>query len=366
MQALEMYAYAINTVKMAQGFARLGHEVILICWGLPGRQQVSGEELNRTYGLTASIKWVLLPQSRFWCSRKTKKLWAMGLMALAVILWTRPHLVFCRAHIIPWLTSRLGLATVGEIHASPDNNEPRVRRFLQAATHPSFKLLVTISNVLAQNYEERGVSSDKIIVLPDAVDLALFRRSERPNSSPYQKPGSHATYAGHLYDYKGIPTVLAAASLLPDIQFHLIGGWPRDIERQRARIEEMGLSNVTLHGLKPHVEIPPYLWHADVLLLPPSQHHPSAAWTSPLKLGEYLASGTPIVATSIPALRYWLTDDEVKFVKPDDAEAIAEGIVNILEEPDYARTLAQNSLKKAQTLSYESRATSILEALSRR
>ena len=40
----------------------------------------------------------------------------------------------------------------------------------------------------------------------------------------------------------------------------------------------------------------------------------SSAWTSPLKLAEYLASGSPVVATRIPALLDWITDTEVELV----------------------------------------------------
>jgi glycosyltransferase involved in cell wall biosynthesis len=207
------------------------------------------------------------------------------------------------------------------------------------------------------------VSADKLIVLPDAVDVIQFGRPEELPSSPYQKPGPHVAYIGHLYDYKGIPTVLAAAALLPDIQFHLVGGLPEDIDRQEARIEEMGLQNVILHGLKPQVEVPPYLWHADVLLLPPSQYHPSAQWTSPLKLGEYLASGTPVVATDILALRDWVTEDEVEFVAPDDAEALAGGIQHLLADGTRRQSLRTAGFRKAEELSYERRAEAILERI---
>lgn len=363
LEVLTMYAWVLNTVKMAQGFARLGHQVTLVCWG-PSSRRIPREEINRVYGLTEPIRWVILPKNRIMWRSYKRKLWTMGIIALGVALWTRPQLVFCREHIVPWLTSRLGLATVGEIHAPPGDDWPHALRFFQATRYPGFKLLVTISRILAQYYIAQGVPADKVIVLPDAVDLVLFSRPEQLPPSPYQKSSPHVTYAGHLYDYKGIPTVLATAALLPDVQFHLVGGLPEDIKRQRDRVEGMGLHNVTLHGLKPQVEVPPYLWHADVLLLPPSQYHPSAVWTSPLKLGEYLASGTPVVATSIPALRDWLTDDEVKFVEPDNAEALAEGIMDVLKDPDYAARLSRNGIKKAQTLSYEHRAQTILDSLS--
>ena len=346
---------------MAQGFARLGHEVALVCWK-PAKRRVQEEELSKTYGLTESIKWILLPQNRLWRSPERKP-WIMGGMTLARALELRPQLVFCRDYIVPWMTSRLGLTTVVESHAHYGNDMPHFRRLIQATHFAGFKLWVTISRRLAEHYQERGVPADKLLVLPDAVDVALFGRPEKLPPSPYQQPGPHVAYAGHLYDYKGIPTLLAAASLLPDIQFHLIGGLPEDIKRQRDRIQEMGLANVTLHGLKPQVEVPPYLWCADVLLLPPSQQHPSAQWTSPLKLGEYLASGTPVVATSIPALQGWLTESEVEFVPPDDGKAMAAAICYLLSNGVRAQTLSQAGLLKAQELSYKRRAEVILEQL---
>jgi glycosyltransferase involved in cell wall biosynthesis len=257
----------------------------------------------------------------------------------------------------------MGITTVAESHAQPGTTSVPFLRLVQATHHPAFRLWVTISEHLADHYQSLGVPRDKLIVLPDAVDLQLFQRPVSLPPSPYCSDQPVVAYIGHLYDYKGIPTILQAAALLPEVGFHLVGGLPEDLSRQRARVEQMGLDNVTFHGLRPHSEVPPFLWHADTLLLPPSAHHPSAAWTSPLKVGEYLASGTPVVATSIPALRDWLSVHEVKFVPPDDAVAMADGILSILKDPDYSMSLSEAGLKKAQTLSYQHRAARVLERL---
>ena len=226
--------------------------------------------------------------------------------------------------------------------------------------HRAFRFWVTISQRLADYYHSLLVPKEKLIVLPDAVDLCLFQRPHYLNPSPYADKRPNVTYVGHLYDYKGIPTILRAAARLPDVHFHLVGGWPEDIARQRKRAQELGLTNVTFHGLKPHSAVPPFLWHADVVLLPPSQYHPSAAWTSPVKLGEYLASGTPVVATDILALRSWVTEKEVEFVPPDNAEGIAEGIRRVLNDSERSKRLRTNGLRKARELSYERRAEAIL------
>ena len=353
--ASSQMANAINTVKMAQGFARLGHEVTIVC-RRPLRGKVSSDELDKSYGLTETLHWVQLP-SRMLVDQH----WIFTLLVWRVARKIQPDLVFARNYVFPWLSSRLGITTIAESHAHPDNKKIPFLLMVRGTQHQAFRLWVTISQRLADHYHSLGVPLEKLIVLADAVDLHLFQRPSHLAPSPFFTAGPNMVYVGHLYDYKGIPMVLEAAGLLPNLHFHLIGGWPKDIARQQRRAQELELTNVTFHGLKPQSTVPPFLWHADVLLLPPSQHHPSAAWTSPLKLGEYLASGTPVVATDIPALRDWVTDEEVEFVPPDDAEALAQGIQHVLSDKHRAEQLSTNGLRKARTISYKRRAEVILE-----
>lgn len=358
-EASSQLANAINTVKMAQGFARLGHQVTIVC-RQPPEGIVSPEKLAKIYGLTESLVWVQLPVQIFGYSINQN--WRFALLALLVALQKRPDLVYARNYIFPWLTSKLGIATVAEKHSPIETNTAPFCRLVDATHHPNFYLWVTISHRLANYYHSQGVPEKKLIVLSDAVDLKLFQRPDRLPASPYTENCANIAYVGHLYDYKGIPTVLEAAAIALDVRFHFVGGLAEDIDKQQKRSQALQLHNVTFHGLKPQVEVPNYLWHADVLLLPPSQHHPSAAWTSPVKLGEYLASGTPIVATDIPALRDWLTDKEVEFVEPDNAEAMVEGIRHLLSDRQRAEQLRRSGLVKAQELSYEQRAQAILNS----
>ena len=67
-EASSQLANAINTVKMAQGFARLGHQVTIIC-RQPPEGIVSPEKLAKIYGLTESLVWVQLPSKIFGFSR---------------------------------------------------------------------------------------------------------------------------------------------------------------------------------------------------------------------------------------------------------------------------------------------------------
>lgn len=358
-EASSLLANAINTVKMAQGFARLGHQVTIICRQAP-EGIVSTDKLAKIYGLTESLRWVQLPSNIFGYSINQN--WRFALLALPVALGIKPDLVYARNYIFPWLTSKLGIATVAEKHSPQDTKTSAFFRLVDATDHHAFHLWVTISHRLANYYHSQGVPEKKLIVLSDAVDLKLFQRPKNLPPSPYKANCVNVAYVGHLYDYKGIPTILEAAAIASDVHFHFVGGLSEDINRQQKRSQDLKLQNVTFHGLKPQVEVPNFLWYADVLLLPPSQYHPSAAWTSPVKLGEYLASGTPIVATDIPALRDWLTDKEVEFVEPDSAEAMVKGIRHLLSDRKRSEQLRVSGLMKAQELSYEQRVEAILNS----
>ena len=65
---------------------------------------------------------------------------------------------------------------------------------------------------------------------------------------------------------------------------------------------------------------------ADVLVLPNPASAISNRFTSPLKLFDYMASGRPIVASNLPAIREILRDTEnAVLVEPGNPDALAAG-----------------------------------------
>lgn len=352
-------AYAINSVNMAQGFAKLGYNVTLITFAhREGKRDF--ESLAKQYDIRVSLRWIQVP--RVFRKNLIRPDEPFAWMAMFHLLRLQPSLVFSRSYIAPTVSAKFGFLTVAESHAHTDNRTPPFLKMIKSSQqYKQFKGLVTISEVLSQQYQSLGVPKDKLWVLPTGVDINRFRRPPQLLASPYKTSAPNVVYVGHLYDYKGIPTILETAVLCPNINFHLVGGLPQDIEHVQRTMTEENLDNVILHGMKPQSEIPAYLHHADILLLPPSLNHPSARWTSPVKLGEYLASGTPVIASRIPALEDWLSDEEVTFVKPDSGVAMQKGIQEILATPDLAKARAEKGLKLANTLSYQNRAKAILE-----
>lgn len=351
--ASSKYAHAINTVKMAQGFAKAGHDVILMC-RQGSEDKISINQFKNRYNIQEPIRIIFL-------SRWYGQHWMFALRVLSIVIKIKPDFIYARNYIVPILSALFGIQTVAESHAHPTNRNMYFLQFLRNTKLKNFKVWVTISEYLRQEYVRLGCPKDKIIVLPDAVDLDCFEKKGINSDSPYSLKETNIVYAGHLYDYKGVPTIIQAAKLMPKCKFHLVGGLKQDIDRHKSVIIEEGILNVIFHGFIPHNEVPPYLWNADILLLPPSAKHPSAKWTSPVKLGEYMAAKVPIIASDIPALRDWLLEEEVTFFIPDSPTSLAKTVDMVLASKKGAEQKADKAYQKVQEWSYKSRSEKILE-----
>jgi glycosyltransferase involved in cell wall biosynthesis len=105
----------------------------------------------------------------------------------------------------------------------------------------------------------------------------------------------------------------------------------------------------------PHREVAKYLAIADILVLSNSvKYEESSSYTSPMKALEYVASGKPIVASDVPALREVFHDHPVTFFTADDASSLAEAVMK-------ARPSSGSS---SQLLTWDQRAKMISEKFS--
>jgi glycosyltransferase involved in cell wall biosynthesis len=141
--------------------------------------------------------------------------------------------------------------------------------------------------------------------------------------------------------------------------FHLVGGTENDVKRHEKSIEKENLRNVILYGMQPHANVPRFLWYADVLLLTHTNNHPSANFTSPVKLAEYFAAEEPVIAAKIPSLLDWL-NDEVFFDDPDNPNSLIATIQLAIRNKELCNEKVLKAKNKAIEWSYIERIKKIL------
>lgn len=366
------WAHSIQVAKMSQAYAAHLKQFELVTSGsLTSAFRGMDESFKQWYGLRQTFKVVRIPAhwktdrvfpANYYSARYYK-------LAILYSYFKQPNLVKTRTQnpAVMKLLHQAGLPVLWE-HHEQIKPESHLCKFFH---YPNLVGVVTISPYLAENFMTRGLPADRVIVVPSGVDLESFQ-PERSKAEARQQLALDPTaklvvYSGHLYDYKGIPTILAVAKLMPNCQFLLVGGWAEDIDRVRQTVQTQGLTNVGVVGHIPQTDLATYLYAADVLLLPTSQSWALSEVTSPLKLFEYMAVKRPIVSSDLPTIRTVLRDQENgRLVEPDEPIAFQAAIAHLLDSPEVARTLAERAYETVQAFTWEKRAAKILEFAAQR
>ncbi len=168
-------------------------------------------------------------------------------------------------------------------------------------------------------------------------------------------------YAGSFARYQGLDLLISAMKRVvarrPEASLVVVGGDEREVARLRRSVDSAGLSaSVHLTGKRPPEEIPHFLAAADVLVSPRSR-----GMNPPAKVATYMKSGTPVVATDIPAHTALLTAD-TGFLTPATPEGLAEGILRVLADPVEARRRAERARESVSALTWELHRQQILDA----
>ncbi len=164
-------------------------------------------------------------------------------------------------------------------------------------------------------------------------------------SADRQEAGANILFVGRLAGVKGVPILLAALPHVlaahPHVQVTLVGDGPEraDLERHAMDLGD----RVRFVGYQSQEEVRAHLAESDIFVLP------SFAEGVPVVLMEAMASGLPVVTTQIAGIPE-LVEHGVsgKIVAPGDDQALAQAIIEILDDPVVARDMARAGAVKVQ------------------
>ncbi|BDU15468.1 glycosyltransferase [Lysobacter auxotrophicus] len=214
-----------------------------------------------------------------------------GATAADVALFELPHPAF-----LPYF-SRLGELGVRRVFELIDAWDSSLggdwfdASVMQAYVDQS-EVVVGTAKILQHKLIEMGRPDARY--LPNAVNESIFDSyREYPRPSEYVHGQRALLYFGSLYgEWFDWECVNAAARSCKDAAIYLIGDPPANREVE---------PNVRFLGGRQIEELPKYLQHCDIALLPFRPGHISDA-VSPIKIFEYLAMGVPVVANELPEI----------------------------------------------------------------
>ncbi len=362
-------ANSVHVMKMCQALAQLGHEVELVARLPADAAAVEEDALWRQYGIQTPFRLKRLPIPR----QLPRVRYAVRAVTHAARV--RADLVYTRNSMAAPLAAWRGLPTIYEPHGARLTRESRVL-FRLLCRSRNFRRLVMITTALKQDFLARfgdALDPGRVLVLPDGVDLERFEDLPDPAMARRQlgwEPARFtAGYAGHLYAGRGIELILSLAERLPQVRFLIAGGTEADIARYRAEAESRALDQVCFAGYVPNGELPRYLAACEALLMPYQRKvtaagvQDTAAWMSPMKMFEYMATGRLIVSSDLPVLREVLNEHNAALCPPEDIDRWQAALERAARDESWRRQLGAQALADVRQYTWRRRAERALTDL---
>jgi D-inositol-3-phosphate glycosyltransferase len=242
------------------------------------------------------------------------------------------------------------------------------------------ELVRTADSIIAANPDERadlvwslGAPEERVCTIPPGVDLTLFRPLDYHGSR--QKLGWSikeriVLFVGRIDPIKGIDTLIDTMPLVmePELHYVLIGG---DLDEDgnpvgplkavQERVAELGMSRrCRFLGAQPQDMLPLYYSASDVVAVP------SRYESFGLVAVEAMATGTPVIASSVGGLTFTIEDGRNGLLVPyGNARALARAIDRLLEDDDFREAMSFHAVADAQRFSWDAVADQVLHVYQR-
>lgn len=339
------FAWSVHVRSIVNGLAARGHQVRLVCPGgiAPGvHAETDPLPPGKIQHLAGSLATFVNSGRKF-----------------------GPDVVYVRgihATVTPALAAgRLAKPLVVEINGLLEHEVKGWRRAAVRKSH-RFTLkraarVVTVSPLLQQALAERyGFPAERIDVVPNGVDTALFTPGDRDQArKKLGLPLDRAIivcvagfFAHHALDF-----LIAAAA------------------KSKALLVLVGKDGPTggdiVHaGRVPHESVPDYVSAADACAYVLQAPHPQFGF-SPLKLYEYMSAGRAVVAaTDQPEVLRFVNKWKVGVAGPLDLDYFVETMNSLLGRPDLREEMGRNGRALAESQFSWNRAVEQVEESLRR
>lgn len=186
------------------------------------------------------------------------------------------------------------------------------------------------SAILMQKFRDAGLPEEKIHYIPNCPTLPgpMPERAAARQSLGLAPDARIVLSMGHTYTeslFALLDAYAEARRTVPDLKLFFLGKLHiSDDFKARMRVyEERFAPDIVRIGEKPSAEVPAYLAAADALLLP-MDDDPIEKARFPIRFGDYLASGVPVVSNAVGEIKRIMEAHDCGYTAPV-ADPIAFG-----------------------------------------
>lgn len=218
-------------------------------------------------------------------------------------------------------------------------------------TYKLFDGIIVMTKPLMEYFKTKVRKNCRLFEMPMTVDIDRFNIEKTPTEY-----GDYIAYCGNMAGNKdGVLNLIAAFNIaspkIGDVRLLLIGGSSsqEDWDKIVAEVKQTNNKNIVMFGKATREQMPSLLKNAKALALArPSSLQSTGGF--PTKLGEYLATGNPVIVTSVGDIPQYLNDTNAFVVRPDNNDMFADAIVKVFSDYESAVKAGEEGEKLAKTV----------------
>jgi glycosyltransferase involved in cell wall biosynthesis len=211
----------------------------------------------------------------------------------------------------------------------------RLARRIDAWVFAQANHILCVSRVLADEAKQRGARSERVHVLPNAIDPHRF---QNPGPGQSLRPclgleGSIVIgHVGLFYFWDRLDVLIEVGKGIrdrhPEMKILLVGDGPEmeNLKQNTCRLEME--TAVIFSGPVSRDDVPAYIETMDICVLPNSN-----AFGSPIALFEFMAMGKPCVVPDLGPMRDVIDDNVTGLMFPSgDYDALGTALLRLVED----------------------------------
>ena len=233
----------------------------------------------------------------------------------------------------------------------------RIEKMINGKTLRSgTKILVSNNDTKKVVINEYNVKSENISIVPNGVDLSLFKTNIKKNPEKI-------VFTGAMYYHRGLDILLEAIPYvikkIPNAKFILLGSGG-EINKLKKIVSDKKLEkSVEFTGWINRDKIPQNISDASVGI-GPLRLTDVTSRALPIKVLEYMAVSLPVIAKR-GTLPLDVLENEKNGYFVDDVEDLVEKIIELLNDPKKVENMGIQSLNMVQKFSWNNVVTDIIE-----
>jgi len=218
--------------------------------------------------------------------------------------------------------------------------------------------IIVISYYLKNKYLKKGVT--KITLIP-----VTARINSGDNRKSFNKP-LQIVYAGTFADKDGVSDIIRGfLEFKRSFKEAILILTGKSAQQEEYREKYRNERDLLFRGFVEDNDFYPLLRNSDVLCMCRTESGFANAGF-PFKLGEYLATGNPVICTKVSDVEYYLDENDAYLIEPGNPQQITEALLSIVNDPDEARKRGMKGLEKCKKyFSAETNGQILLDVLER-